>query len=99
MSNTFKLRIQIVQSVHAQGSFIFLQLVALGRSALTAVLQAEDPTFPFVSASDIPATGDAEERPRALTIAEIAEYVGLYTQGAKNAMEAGFDGVEIHGSI
>ncbi|KAJ7111326.1 hypothetical protein C8R44DRAFT_799317 [Mycena epipterygia] len=87
---------EVAQSVHAQGSFIFLQLVALGRSALPAVLHAEDSTFPFVSASDIPATDGAEERPRALTIAEIAEYVGLYAQAAKNAMAAGFDGVEIH---
>jgi NADPH2 dehydrogenase len=62
-------------------------------------LKAEDPTFPFVSASDIPIIEDAEEKPRPLTIAEIQEYVGLYSQAARNAIEAGFDGVEIHGSI
>ncbi|KAJ6588097.1 FMN-linked oxidoreductase [Mycena capillaripes] len=88
---------EVVESVHSQGSFIFLQLVALGRVAMPAVLKAEDPTFPLVSASDIPATEGAE-RPRPLTIAEIQEYVTLYAQAAKNAMEAGFDGVEIHGA-
>ncbi|KAF7365615.1 NADH:flavin oxidoreductase/NADH oxidase [Mycena venus] len=87
---------EVVNSVHANGSFIFLQLVALGRSASPAVLKAEDPTFAFVSASDIPAAEDAQEKPRPLTAAEIQEYVGLYAQAAKNAMEAGFDGVEIH---
>ncbi|KAJ6625225.1 NADH:flavin oxidoreductase/NADH oxidase [Mycena sp. CBHHK59/15] len=87
---------EIVESVHAQGSFIFLQLLALGRAALPAILKAEDPTLPFVSASNIPITEGAEERPRPLTIGEIEEYVGLYSQAAKNAMDAGFDGVEIH---
>ncbi|KAJ7915906.1 NADH:flavin oxidoreductase/NADH oxidase [Mycena leptocephala] len=87
---------EVVDSVHAKGSFIFLQLVALGRASIPAVLKAEDPTFPFVSASDIPIIEDAEEKPRPLTIAEIQEYVGLYSQAARNAIEAGFDGVEIH---
>jgi len=36
--------------------------------------------------------------PRALTEAEIHEYVELYAQAARNAMEAGLDGVEIHGA-
>ncbi|KAJ7118437.1 NADH:flavin oxidoreductase/NADH oxidase [Mycena crocata] len=87
---------EIVKSVHAKGSFIFLQLLALGRGANPDVLAAEDPTFPLVSASDIPNVEGAEVKPRPLTPAEIEEYVGLYVQAAKNAMEAGFDGVEIH---
>ncbi|KAJ7171318.1 FMN-linked oxidoreductase [Mycena filopes] len=87
---------EVVSSVHAKGSFIFLQALAFGRGAIPAVLAAEDPTFPFVSASDIPADPTAEVRPRALTTAEIAEYVELFAQAARNAMEAGFDGVEIH---
>ncbi|KAJ7023478.1 NADH:flavin oxidoreductase/NADH oxidase [Mycena alexandri] len=89
---------EVVSSVHSKGSFIFVQLLALGRSAMPAVLVAEDPTFPFVSASNIPAASDADVRPRPLTTIEIDEYVELYVQAAKNAMEAGFDGVEIHGA-
>ncbi|KAJ7612370.1 hypothetical protein DFH06DRAFT_1109579 [Mycena polygramma] len=88
---------EVVDSVHAQGSFIFLQMVALGRGSLPAVLEADDPTFPFISASDIPIV-KGERKPQALTIPEIQEYVGLYVQAAKNGMEAGFDGVEIHGA-
>ena len=42
---------------------------------------------------------DAPPRPRALTKAEIAEYVQLYATAARNAVErAGFDGVEIYGA-
>ncbi|KAJ7766355.1 FMN-linked oxidoreductase [Mycena maculata] len=87
---------EVAESVHAKGSFIFLQLCAIGRGALLPVLKAQDPTLDLVSASDIPIVADAEEKPRPLTVAEIQEYVGLYAQAAKNAMEAGFDGVEIH---
>ncbi|KAJ7069417.1 hypothetical protein C8F01DRAFT_1207119 [Mycena amicta] len=87
---------EVVDSVHSQGSFIFLQLLALGRYAMPSVLKAMDPSFPFIGPSDIPADPNAEEKPRPMTVEEIAEYVGLYTQAAKNGMEAGFDGVEIH---
>jgi 2,4-dienoyl-CoA reductase-like NADH-dependent reductase (Old Yellow Enzyme family) len=36
--------------------------------------------------------------PRALELDEIPEVVESYRVGAKNAMDAGFDGVEIHGA-
>ncbi|KAF8868497.1 hypothetical protein BD779DRAFT_982686 [Infundibulicybe gibba] len=91
---------QITDGVHANGSFIFLQLWALGRAADPATLAAEDSSFPFISASNIklrdrPAS---EPAPRPLTLAEIDEYVDLYAQAARNAVQAGFDGVEIHGA-
>ncbi|KAF7341391.1 FMN-linked oxidoreductase [Mycena venus] len=84
----------VTAGVHAKGSFIFMQLWALGRAADATQLQSEDPTFPCVSASDIPLPGKSAPRP--LTVPEIKEYLDLYTQAAKNAIEAGFDGVEIH---
>jgi len=34
--------------------------------------------------------------PRELSVAEIKEYVQLHTTAAKNAIQAGFDGVEFH---
>ncbi|KAJ7176904.1 hypothetical protein C8R46DRAFT_1174338 [Mycena filopes] len=90
---------QITEAVHAKGSFIYLQLWALGRAARPSELTAEDPTLPYVSASDIPLRDrpSTEIRPRALSVPEIEEYVRLYAQAAANAVhEAGFDGVEIH---
>ncbi|KAJ7871888.1 hypothetical protein B0H14DRAFT_3860580 [Mycena olivaceomarginata] len=86
----------VTAAVHAKGSFIFLQLWALGRTADAAQLKSEDPSFPYVSASDIPLSGMSGPPPRPLTVPEIKEYVQLYVQAAKNAMEAGFDGVEVH---
>ncbi|KAJ7245887.1 hypothetical protein B0H12DRAFT_1054085 [Mycena haematopus] len=85
----------VTAAVHAKGSFIFMQFWAIGRSANAAQLLSEDPTFPYVSASDIPLKGKSGP-PRPMTVPEIKEYVGLYAQAAKNAIEAGFDGVEVH---
>ena len=86
---------KVTAAVHDKGSFIYLQLWALGRAADPTQLQKE---FGGVvkSASDIPFEGGAKPTP--LTEAEIQEYIGLYAQAAKNSIEAGFDGVEIHGA-
>lgn len=86
---------QISDSVHAVGCFIFLQMYSQGRAAHPAELRGDDPSLPYVSASDVKLK-DVDESPRPLTIPEIHEYVALYEQAAKNAMRAGFDGVEIH---
>jgi NADPH2 dehydrogenase len=84
--------------VHARGSFIFVQLWALGRVAEPTVLK-QDGGFDVVGPSPIPLTSNKDSvLPRELTVAEIKEYVQLYVKAARNAMEAGFDGVEIHGA-
>ncbi|KAI0063307.1 NADH:flavin oxidoreductase/NADH oxidase, partial [Artomyces pyxidatus] len=86
---------KITDAVHAKGSFIYLQLWALGRLGKPAVLKQGG--FDFVSAGDI--SSDDGEAPRPLTIPEIKEYVQLYATAAANAVhKAGFDGVEIHGA-
>ncbi|KAJ6587563.1 hypothetical protein DFH09DRAFT_1027543 [Mycena vulgaris] len=88
---------EITDSVHAAGSYFFLQMWALGRAADPEQLHKEDASFPFVSASDVKMSS-GKENPRPLTVPEIQEYVGLYAQAAKNAIRAGFDGVEVHGA-
>ncbi|KAF8215693.1 hypothetical protein K438DRAFT_1799187 [Mycena galopus ATCC 62051] len=85
----------VTDRVHAKGSYIYLQLWALGRAADVEVL-TEDGLL-YMSASDIPFNGGATPRP--LSVEEIQEYVQLYATAASNAMhKAGFDGVEIHGA-
>jgi NADPH2 dehydrogenase len=68
------------------------------------VLRRDDPSFDVVSASDVGLTGPSNlgprwhySQPRPLTLAEIDEYVHMYETAAKNAVRAGFDGVELHG--
>lgn len=86
---------EISDAVHAKGSYIFCQLYALGRAADPKVLASEG--LPYVSASDIQLSTETVA-PRPLTVEEIREYVQLYAQAARNAISAGFDGVEIHGA-
>jgi 2,4-dienoyl-CoA reductase-like NADH-dependent reductase (Old Yellow Enzyme family) len=94
---------KITDAVHANGSFIFLQLWALGRVADPVILNQEG-GFDVVGPSPIPFgpifghQPDSQVTPRSLTISEIKEYVQLYARAARNAMEAGFDGVELHGA-
>ena len=88
--------LQVTEAVHEKGSFVFLQLWALGRAAQTEVLAKEN-NSPYVSASPIPLPGKPDI-PRALTTEEIKEYVATYVAAAQNAIRAGFDGVEIHGA-
>jgi len=86
---------KITDAVHAKGSFIYLQLWALGRAANPEVLKADG--YDVISSSNLPMpSGGATPRP--LTSAEIKKWIGLYVQAAKNSIEAGFDGVEIHGA-
>ncbi|KAJ7447182.1 hypothetical protein FB451DRAFT_1103529 [Mycena latifolia] len=85
----------VADRVHAKGSYIFLQLYALGRAPGPETLAEEG--LPYVSASAVPLTG--KQAPRALTVEEIQEYVQLWATAASNAVhKAGFDGVEIHGA-
>lgn len=88
---------KVTDAVHQNKSFIYMQLWALGRAALPDALKHDlGEGARVVSASDIPFEGGAKPTP--LTEQEIREYVGLYAQAAKNAVAAGFDGVEIHGA-
>jgi len=85
---------KVTDAVHAKGSYIYLQLWALGRTANPKTLQLEG-NHDVVSASNIPHPDGAVPRP--LSKPEITEYVSLFAQAAQNAVEgAGFDGVEIH---
>ncbi|KAL5483548.1 hypothetical protein ACEPAI_8780 [Sanghuangporus weigelae] len=97
---------KVVDAVHAQGSFMYMQLWAVGRTADPAIISQldciENPggPYPYVSASDIPLSDRNDGiKPRSLTHDEILKYIELYGQAAHNAVHrAGFDGVEIHGA-
>jgi NADPH2 dehydrogenase len=87
---------QVTEAVHARGSFIYCQLFAMGRAATVPELADPDVEFDLVSASAIPLPGETII-PRALTVDDIEEYVELFVQAGRNAVDhAGFDGVEIH---
>ncbi|SLN62181.1 N-ethylmaleimide reductase [Roseovarius albus] len=94
---------EITDAVHAKGGKIVLQLWHVGRISHTSLLphgnaplapsaiQAEAPTF----TEDGPANVSA---PRELSAAEIETIVTEYTDAAQASIDAGFDGVEVHGA-
>ncbi len=94
---------QVVEAVHSKGSKIFLQLWHTGRASHSSFHPGQLPVAP----SAIKLNGDyihtpngkqSYETPHALTIEEVWRTVEDYAHGAKGALEAGFDGVEIHGA-
>ncbi|KLO15203.1 NADH:flavin oxidoreductase/NADH oxidase [Schizopora paradoxa] len=97
---------KVADAVHARQSTIFMQIWALGRAGrldvLTKVDEVSNPggPHPYVSASNVPLSSrpETDPAPRALTHEEIVQYIDLFRQAAKNAVAAGFDGVEIHGA-
>jgi NADPH2 dehydrogenase len=93
LSNSIQFQ-KVTSAVHAKGSYIFLQLWALGRTAWDPAYKP-GLDYPLVSAGDIGIKG--QPTPRPLTKEEIKSYVANYAKAARNAVHlAGFDGVEIH---
>ncbi|KAK4057136.1 hypothetical protein OIO90_001631 [Microbotryomycetes sp. JL221] len=93
---------EIVNAVHAQGSYIYMQLWCLGRAAQQDVLK-EEFGLDVVSSSPVPLTAAKGYRsssvPRQLTENEIWQLIQDYKQAAINFVhKAGGDGVEIHGA-
>jgi N-ethylmaleimide reductase len=97
---------RVVDAVHAKGAVIVLQLWHVGRVSHSSFQPGGAlPVAP--SAVAIPQefkamTADgkvvAYETPRALETAEVLGIVAAFKQAARNAMAAGFGGVEIHGA-
>lgn len=86
---------RVTDAVHAKGSYIYLQLWALGRAARKDTAEKEGTVIK--SASNIP-IDEKSPVPQPMTVEEIQQTVKDYATAAKNAIEAGFDGVEIHGA-
>lgn len=93
----------VTAAVHAQGGRIVAQLWHVGRiSHVSLQPGGQAPvssTARAASTKTFIASGFADvSAPRALRTDEIAGVVAQYRQAALSAMEAGFDGVEVHGA-
>ncbi len=93
---------KVVDSVHASGGKIVLQLWHVGRISDPVYLDGELPVAPSAVAAKGHVSLVRPEKnyvvPRALETSEIAGVVEAFRLGAQNAKDAGFDGVEIHGA-
>nr|WP_295130325.1 alkene reductase [uncultured Roseateles sp.] len=95
---------QVTDAVHAKGGRIVLQLMHSGRIGSRHIKPSGVETL---SCSALQAKGeiwtDAAgmqpfDMPRALSTDEVRAVVSEHAQAAKNALVAGFDGVELHGT-
>ena len=94
---------KVTDRVHERGGRIFIQLWHVGRIShislqpnsgapvAPSAIRAKGKTFVNNGFADV-------SEPRALTLEEIPGIVEGFRRGAANALEAGFDGVEIHGA-
>jgi N-ethylmaleimide reductase len=94
---------KVTDRVHARGGRIFIQIWHVGRVSHTSLqpnggapvapsaIRAKGKTFVGGVFTDI-------SEPRALELEEIPGIIEDFRRGTVNALEAGFDGVEIHGA-
>jgi N-ethylmaleimide reductase len=93
---------QVTQAVHAKGGKIFVQLMHTGRVSHGANLAAGAEVLgpmPEVCPGEMHTDTQGPQphtAPRAMTAEDIAHAVAEYARSARLAMEAGFDGVELH---
>ena len=94
---------KVTDAVHAAGGRIALQIWHAGRAAHPLNNDGATP----ISSTDRPITGSKASTaqgardyvaPRRLDDSELAGIVELFRAGAENALDAGFDAIQIHGA-
>ena len=96
------------EAVHDQGGKVFIQLWHVGRRSHDSIAGEQPVSASNIKEADKVYGPDVNSEtgfgmietstPRAMTQADIEQTIADFVQAAKNAMEAGFDGVEIHGA-
>ena len=97
---------KVTSAVHAKGGAIFAQLWHVGRVThpdnisgqqpiSSSAIKAENVRVFVDNGNDEPGFVDVVE-PREMTHEDIKQVVEQYRQAALNAVEAGFDGIELH---
>jgi len=92
---------QVTEAVHRNGGRIVAQLWHMGRLVHPAVSGMEPVSSSAVTAPDYAHTYEGKQpyaEPRAATEHDIERIVGDYAAAARNAISAGFDGIEVHGA-
>lgn len=91
---------KITEAVHARGGRIFMQVMHCGRISHPTLLNGATPVAPSAIKPEGQAWTSAGQvdfvTPHELSVAEIARTIDDYRQATRRAIEAGFDGVELH---
>jgi N-ethylmaleimide reductase len=93
---------KVTERVHNAGGKIFIQLWHVGRMSHPDFFDGELPLAPSAISADAdvhtPKGKKKTVTPKEMTKEDIQQTIEDFKNGAKNAVEAGFDGVEIHSS-
>lgn len=84
----------LAHGIQSQGAKAIVQIFHAGRMTHRAVLNSEQ----IVSASAVAALRDDAETPRAMSIDEIHTTISAFGEATRRAIQAGFDGIELHGA-
>lgn len=85
---------EMAEVMKTNGTRAILQIFSAGRMSNSATLGGQQP----VSASAVAAPREGFETPRALTEEEVEQTIRDFGQATRRAIQAGFDGVELHGA-
>jgi len=85
---------QLAKAIKDQGAKAILQIFHGGRMCPPDLV----PNGDIVSASAVPVEIEGAKTPRALTESEVDEIIDAFGETTRRAIEAGYDGVEIHGA-
>lgn len=91
---------KVTEAVHKEGGTIIAQLWHVGRLTHHKITGG----FPPLAPSQIRAVGHVHrfgepfDTPKEMTFGDIQDAIQQYAEAARNAMLAGFDGVEVHGA-
>ena len=93
----------VTDAVHAKGGKIVAQIWHVGRISHASLLpEGEQPVSatarPANTKTFTPAGFEQVSAPRALATDEVPAVVAEFRQAARNAIDAGFDGIEVHGA-
>lgn len=93
----------VTDAVHTNGGKIFLQMMHTGRVSHPdnmpegSTVYAPSAIQPEETKMYVDGKGELEiPKPTAMEVKDIKHVIEEYTQAAKNAIDAGFDGVEVH---
>ncbi|WP_297007686.1 alkene reductase [uncultured Corynebacterium sp.] len=92
----------VADTVHAAGGTLVMQIMHGGRTSHPDLLRGGEPEAPSAIGTGAPVRGFSGKLdgvvPRALGLEEIPRIIGEFVAGARRAVDAGVDGVEIHGA-
>jgi N-ethylmaleimide reductase len=95
---------KVTEAVHQKGGKIFIQLMHTGRASHSLNMPEGSE---ILSASSVQLSGEmytdqegmkSYPIPKEMTLSDIESTIEEYVKASKNAIEAGFDGVELHGA-